>query len=51
MTRGTDGLTIIFVNKPGDPPVAITLKTGPDGAWSGDLKDGATDTPVRLRRG
>jgi hypothetical protein len=51
LTRGPDGLVISFAAKPGDPPVTITLKTGPDGAWTGDLKDGATDTPVKLRRG
>ena len=51
VTRGPDGVVISFAAKPGDPPVTITLKTGPDGAWSGDLKDGATDTPVKLRRG
>jgi hypothetical protein len=51
ITRGPDGLIISFSANPGDPQVTIKLNTGADGAWSGDLKDAAGDTPVRLRRG
>ena len=51
LTRGPQSLTIAFVAKPGDPAVTIQLKSDDAGFWSGDLKDGGTDMPVRMRRG
>jgi hypothetical protein len=51
LTRGAGSLTLGFTAKPGEPAVTVELKSDAAGAWSGDLKEGGTDTPVRMRRG
>ena len=51
LTRGPQSLTLGFAAKPGDPPVTVELKSDPAGFWSGELKEGGVDTPVRMRRG
>jgi hypothetical protein len=51
LTRAPQSLTLAFTAKPGDPPVTIELKSDDGGFWSGDMKEGGADMPVRMRRG
>lgn len=51
LSRGADFLSLSFSARPGDPPVRVELKTGADGRWSGQLREGAATTAVTLRRG
>ena len=51
LSRGPQSLTLVFTAKSGDLPVTIQLKSDDAGFWSGDLKEGGADTPVRMRRG
>ncbi len=51
LIRGPQSLAIAFVAKPGEAAVTIQLKSDEAGFWSGDLHEGAEDTPVRLKRG
>lgn len=51
LSRGRDTLTIGFVARAGQAPVTIELKSGADGGWAGELREGAAVTPVSLRRG
>ncbi len=50
LQRSAVTLTIGFIAKPGDPAVTISLKSQPDGGWSGELREGTQVTPVTLRR-
>jgi hypothetical protein len=50
LDRGPQTLSISFIAKPGDPRVAIELKSHADGDWSGDLLEHGMLTPVQLRR-
>ena len=51
LARGSDTLTIGFIAKPGQPAVDIELKSGPDGQWTGELREAGASTAVSLRRG
>jgi hypothetical protein len=51
LIRGPDTLSISLNATPGAPAVTITLHTGPDGAWSGSMRENGADAPVKLRRG
>jgi len=52
MVRGPTSLVITLNATPNTPPVTISLTPGPDGAWSGTMRQGAAATaPVKLRRG
>jgi hypothetical protein len=51
LVRGPQSLAIAFVAKPGDPAVTIQLTSDAAGFWSGDLKEGGADIPVRMKRG
>jgi hypothetical protein len=44
-------LSLGFRAADGGPAVTVTLKSGADGAWTGDLHEGAAVIPVRLHRG
>ena len=48
--RGPATLAITLNAAPGQQAVVISLRLEPTGAWSGDLKQGGSTTPVRLRR-
>ena len=48
-TRGVDTLSISFFAKPGDPAVTVDLKNAA-GGWTGQLREGAVTTDVKLRR-
>jgi hypothetical protein len=51
LTRGPQSLAIAFVAKPGDPAVTLDLRSDAAGFWTGDLHEGAVNTPVRMKRG
>jgi hypothetical protein len=51
MTRGAQSLTLAFVAKAGAAPVTISLQSGADGGWSGELREAGAATRVSLRRG
>lgn len=50
MARGPGSLTLSFAARPGAAPVAIELKSGDAGGWSGQLHEGGVTINVMLRR-
>jgi hypothetical protein len=48
--RGPGTLTLSFSVKPGDPPVIVELRNGPDGGWAGRLREAGGTVQVSLRR-
>jgi hypothetical protein len=50
IARSPAALTITINAVPGQSAVVVTLRPDPTGAWSGELKQGAVTTPVRMRR-
>jgi hypothetical protein len=50
IVRGPATLTITLDATPGQSAVVISLRPAPAGAWSGELKQGASTTAVKLRR-
>jgi hypothetical protein len=50
MARGPGSLTLSFAAKPGAPAVAIELKGGNVGGWSGQLHEAGLTINVILRR-
>ncbi|MFI4934433.1 MAG: hypothetical protein ACHP7N_07430 [Caulobacterales bacterium] len=50
LERSPGVLTISFVARPGASPTTISLKTGADGGWSGEMREGGSVTSVSLRR-
>ncbi|MBV9995624.1 MAG: hypothetical protein JO127_10460 [Caulobacteraceae bacterium] len=50
LQRGAGALTISFVLRPGAPTTVIQLRSGADGGWSGELREGGAVTKVTLRR-
>jgi hypothetical protein len=50
IARGPTALTITLAATPGQPTVMISLHPDPTGIWSGELREGADTTQVRLRR-
>ena len=51
VARSPTALTITLNARPGQQAVVITLRPDPAGGWSGELREGAATTQVRLRRG
>lgn len=51
LARGPGSLIITLNATPSTPPVTISLTTGPDGAWTGTMREGSAAAPVKLRRG
>jgi hypothetical protein len=50
MARGPGTLILSFAAKPGAPAVAIELKSGDSGGWSGQLHEAGATIKVMLRR-
>jgi hypothetical protein len=50
IARGPTALTITLNATPGQSTVMISLHPDPSGMWSGELREGAQTTQVRLRR-
>ncbi|HTX47863.1 MAG TPA: hypothetical protein VME40_00610 [Caulobacteraceae bacterium] len=50
MARGPGSLSLGFAAKPGARPVAIELKSGGSGGWSGQLHEDGVTINVMLRR-
>jgi hypothetical protein len=50
VARSPTALTITLSATPGQPTVMISLHPNPTGMWSGELREGAATTQVRLRR-
>jgi hypothetical protein len=50
IARGPAALTITLSATPGQSTVMISLRPDPTGLWSGELREGADVTQVRLRR-
>jgi hypothetical protein len=50
IARSPTALTITLAATPGQPTVMISLHPDPTGMWSGELREGAAMTQVRLRR-
>ena len=50
LSRGPGTLTMSFVAQTGQAATLVVLKTGPDGAWSGQLNEAGQTTAVTLRR-
>jgi hypothetical protein len=51
LVRSPGSLIITLNATPSTPPVTISLTTGPDGAWTGTMREGSAAAPVKLRRG
>lgn len=48
----TPGSLVITLNATAHTtPVTVTLTSGPDGAWSGTMRENGAAAPVKLRRG
>jgi hypothetical protein len=50
IARSPTALTITLSATPGQSTVMISLRPDPTGAWSGELREGAAVTQVKLRR-
>ena len=50
IARGPTALTITLAATPGQSTVMISLHPDPTGMWSGELREGAATTQVKLRR-
>jgi hypothetical protein len=50
LARGPGSIILSFAAKPGAPPVAIELKSGDSGGWSGQLHEAGATIKVMLRR-
>jgi hypothetical protein len=51
VARSPAALTITINAVPGQSAVVINLRPDPTGMWSGELRQGAETTPVKMRRG
>jgi hypothetical protein len=51
VVRAPETLSITFNAASGAPAVTVTLRAGPDGAWSGTMRENGAEAPVKLRRG
>ncbi len=51
LARGPGSLVITLNTAAQTPAVSITLSAGPDGAWSGVMRENGVAAAVKLRRG